>query len=72
MNFKTTQSVTLNYTNWQNETEARHIVPIKLWYGKTEYHKEDQWLLKCWDLDKSAERDYAMKDIHSWQAKEPS
>jgi hypothetical protein len=34
-----------------------------MWYGHTEYHKEDQWLLKALDLDKNAERDFAVKDI---------
>lgn len=60
------QSVIINYTNWKNETEDRHIIPLKVWYGKTEWHPEDQWLIKAFDLDKEAERDFSMQDIHDW------
>jgi predicted DNA-binding transcriptional regulator YafY len=51
------------YRNWQNTTAVRRVKPIKIFYGKTEFHKEKQWFLKAFDLDKKAERDFAMKDI---------
>lgn len=51
------------YKNWQGETTIRTVMPIKIWYGHTEFHKTDQWLLKATDLDKDAERDFAVNDI---------
>ena len=62
-------AVTINYTNWKNITEDRHILPIEIWFGKTEWHTEEQWLLRAVDLDKDVERNFAMKDIHSWKPK---
>jgi predicted DNA-binding transcriptional regulator YafY len=60
------KAVTINYTNWQEETEDRHIIPLELFFGKTEWHPEEQWLLRALDLDKNAERSFALKDIHTW------
>lgn len=51
------------YKNWQGETAVRNVMPIKIWFGHTDFHVEDQWLLKATDLDKNAERDFAVKDI---------
>ena len=34
-----------------------------MYWGKTEYHTENQWLFDVWDLDKDASRTYAFKDI---------
>ena len=55
--------IVFEYTNWKNETTIRKVRPIRLWYGHTDWHKKDQWLLKAHDLDKDAERDFAVKDI---------
>jgi predicted DNA-binding transcriptional regulator YafY len=63
---KQNQVVSIVYTNWEGKVGIRHILPQKMWYGKTEWHKEEQWLLTAWDIDKDAERTYAMKDIHHW------
>ncbi len=38
-------------------------MPIGLWYGKTEFHPEEQYFLKAMDVDKKEERDFAVKDI---------
>ena len=54
------------YTNWRGKTRVRRIYPIRIYWGKTEYHPEEQWLLEVWDIDKDAPRTYAMKDIHAW------
>lgn len=58
------RTVTAVYTNWKNETEVRRFIPLELYFGKTEYHPEEQWLLLAWDLEKEAERTYALKDFH--------
>jgi predicted DNA-binding transcriptional regulator YafY len=58
--------VKIVYTNWRGETAERTIEPIQIWFGGTEWHKEEQWLLKATDVEKGAERDFALKDIQSW------
>lgn len=58
--------VSIVYTNWKGETRVRKIVPESVWFGKTEWHAEDQWLLKALDVEKNAMRDFAMRDIRSW------
>lgn len=56
----------VRYKNWKNEIAARNIIPLDIYYGSTEYHKDEQWLLKVWDLDKKDYRIYALKDIQEW------
>jgi hypothetical protein len=58
--------VRIHYKNWKHEFGDRHIRPLHLWFGSTEWHPEPQWFLKAWDLDKDVERDFAMRDIHAW------
>ena len=53
----------LNIKIGKAKKAVRRVRPIELWYGKTEWHPEEQWLLKAWDLDKDAERNFAWKDI---------
>lgn len=59
----TERPLTITYTNWRGETSEREIIPIRPWFGATEWHPEPQWLLKAIDVAKGAERDFAMKDI---------
>ena len=54
------------YTNWKGETGLRKIIPKEIIFSSNEYHKEEQWLLVAFDLDKNAERTFAIKDIKSW------
>jgi len=60
---KTGESLKFKYKNWQGVVGVRNVKPIQVWYGKTEFHKEKQWFLKAQDLDKNAERDFALKDV---------
>lgn len=57
------QPVTLTYTNWRGETAERTIIPLLPWFGATDWHPEPQWLLKAIDVEKGAERDFALKDF---------
>ena len=61
------EAVTILYTNWKGETSERDIKPIELWFGATEYHPEEQWLLRALDIEKNDERNFAMKDIQKWE-----
>jgi hypothetical protein len=53
----------ITYTNWRGETSERMLMPVRLWYGATEWHPEPQWLLAAYDVDKGAIRDFALKDF---------
>jgi hypothetical protein len=60
------QKQTVVYKNWRGETATRTIVPLRLHYGSSIYHPEPQFLLKVVDLEKNAERDFALCDIQHW------
>lgn len=59
-------AIRVKYKNWKGEVAARTIIPLSIFYGSTEYHKEGQWLLKVWDMGKEDYRTYAVKDILEW------
>jgi predicted DNA-binding transcriptional regulator YafY len=60
--------VLIDYTNHRGEHRERRILPGRIYFGSTKWHKEPQWLLKAWDLEKNAARDFAMADIIGWRA----
>jgi len=51
------------YKNWQGQTAVRTVMPIEVWYGKTEFHPDKQWFLRAMDVDKAEERNFAVRDI---------
>jgi len=51
------------YKNWEGKTSIRHIVPERIYFGKTEWHPQKQWLLEAFDLDKKEKRIFAVKEI---------
>lgn len=51
------------YTNYRGETANRSIIPLSIRFGSTDWHHEPQWLLKAWDEDRQAWREYALKDF---------
>ncbi len=51
------------YENWKGEINKRSVLPLSIWYGNTDFHKENQWFLKAIDIEKIVERDFAIKDI---------
>ena len=67
---KMVKEVYIDYTNYRGERSVRRILPERLYFGRTEYHPEDQWLLDAHDLGKDVSRTYAMKDIHKWSDKQ--
>ncbi len=58
--------ITINYTNYRGETANRQVLPLRIWFGATEWHPEPQWLLDAVDIEKNVERSFAVKDIHRW------
>lgn len=53
----------IEYKNWRGETSTRHIFPRKTYFGSNQYHKEPQWLLEAWDINKGVMRTFAMRDM---------
>lgn len=56
------QTLTIGYTNYHGDYSVRRIIPLRVYFGSSEYHGP-QWLLEAFDLDKQALRDFAMKDF---------
>ena len=56
-------SIKVKYKNWKGEISIRNIIPQSIYYGHTDFHKENQWLMEVFDIDKDALRTYAMMDI---------
>lgn len=57
------QIVGVTYTNYRGETSIREIVPVRIWFGSTDWHPQPQWLLDAFDVEKEAFRSFAMRDI---------
>lgn len=63
-NFK--KKLMFEYKNYKGEVSLRHVYPVEIRYGSTEWHPEEQWLLKAWDYGKGDYREFAMRDIISF------
>jgi predicted DNA-binding transcriptional regulator YafY len=55
--------ILIQYTNWRGETSLRKVIPEEIYFGSSEWHPESQWLMRAYDLDKEAYRDFALKDM---------
>jgi predicted DNA-binding transcriptional regulator YafY len=64
------QAVRIRYRNYRGETAVRHIKPCHIRFGATSWHPEPQWLLEAIDLDKGAERSFALADILDFDCSE--
>jgi predicted DNA-binding transcriptional regulator YafY len=60
--------VSFLYTNYRDEARIRHVLPLTVWYGSTQWHPEPQWLLKALDMENQEERDFALRHIQGWEA----
>ena len=57
------QLLTIFYRNHRGETAVRRVRPIYAWFGSTEWHPDEQWLINVFDAEKNAYRDYALGDF---------
>jgi len=60
------QVVSVLYTNHRGITTLRRVIPRRIWFGHTEWHPGEQWLMDVFDLEKRAERSFAIADIKEW------
>lgn len=65
------RAVRILYTNYRGETGYRMIVPISISFQSTDWHPQEQWILTAFDLDKNAERGFAVADIQKWEVMAP-
>ena len=72
MTLNAEQLVAMTYTNYKGITAVRVILPRRVWFGSTEWHKENQWLLEATDIEKGELRHFAMADISDWTPKTDS
>jgi hypothetical protein len=61
-------AVRFKYTNYRGETSNRKVYPLSLYFGTSDVDKEygykiPQLLLKAYDLDKQAERTFAIDKV---------
>lgn len=61
--------VLIDYTNWRGERGEREIVPLSLKFGSNEWHKSEQWMVLAHDVEKKADRWFAMSGINQWKPK---
>lgn len=61
--------VEIDYTNWRGVRAKRLIRPLRLVWGNSSFHPEEQWLLEAIDQDKREDRTFALAGIHSWTPK---
>lgn len=54
------KAISVLYTNHRGETAMRRIIPAGIFWGATDHHPEEGWLLDCWDVDKKARRTYSL------------
>lgn len=64
----TEDELVFDYVNHRGEKGERRVRPTgPIYFGSTEFHKEGQWLMEAWDLDKDATRVFALKDIIAYR-----
>lgn len=64
--------VRFRYRNHRGEVAVRRAVPGLLYFGRSDHHggPDEMWLLRAWDLDKGATRDYALRDVLAFDPEE--
>ena len=55
--------ICFTYVNWRGERGLREAEPIEIFFGSTKFHSDTQWIMRAWDVDKNAPREFAMKDM---------
>lgn len=55
--------ISFEYFNHRDDTATRTVVFKSLEYGSNEWYPEPQWFMRCYDLDRGAERSFAILNI---------
>lgn len=51
------------YTNYKGVTSVRSVFPWRMRYAATEHHPKPQWIMDAYDIEKGANRSFAMADM---------
>lgn len=43
----------------------RIVVPIRIWFGTSRYHEDEQWFIHAVDVETDELRDFAFSGIHT-------
>jgi hypothetical protein len=62
------QIVHLAFVDLHGHREVRRVVPDRIWFGKTDWVKDPQWLLDAYDVDRCTLRTYPMQAIEDFSA----
>lgn len=54
------QLLAFDYVNYKGEQSRRAVHPLSIRWGTSEWYKEPQWLLMCFDLGKKDRREFAI------------
>lgn len=57
--------IEFDYVNYRGVEGKRKAKFMSIYIGETEFHSGVQMLLRGFDLDKNAERTYAVKDMNN-------
>lgn len=60
------EPVVIGYINYRGKASCRRILPRTIRFAASEWHPEPQWLLDAYDLDKQAERSFALNNVMAW------
>jgi predicted DNA-binding transcriptional regulator YafY len=61
------EEVLIDYTNYHGERSKRLVRPLSVAFENSEWHPDTQWILHAIDVERGETREFALKDIHSWE-----
>jgi hypothetical protein len=61
--------IAVDYTNWRGERRVRKIVPVRIFPGSNQWHKEPQWLMEVVEPDDGETKTLAFAGIHGFVEK---
>jgi predicted DNA-binding transcriptional regulator YafY len=67
MSYNRDQVAEFDYVNYKGEFGVRTVVPVRFFWGESDYHPGYQWLLEAFDLDRRDMRTFAMSGVKNWR-----
>jgi len=58
--------VHVQYLNHRGEIAMRRIMPLKIWFGATEWHPSPQWMMDVIDLNSALRMTFALANVLDW------
>jgi len=55
------------YRNWRGEIRERRVRPLRVWFGKTDWHPVEQWFMEAIDDENGEKRDFAVSEILTFE-----